>query len=261
MNKQNKSSWTYLFGATLTEATLLLAALLIIQCLRIYVAGISPENMTQAGVRINDIYSPAIVSQYFSEILWMVILWVVSLGGTIAFRILKPQEQRPIPTPVISPEGRLDLMKRRITLTPEMQAEEQKRRKFSILCAVGCAICAGMVAAYMLNLDHFASRDLEMVIAAMMLHITPWIVIAFAALMALAQMRNKSTLREIQAAQNAPKRKPEPVVAQNNTLMLTGRIALGAGAIALLIAGVLNGGMYDVLVKAINICTECIGLG
>ena len=25
--------------------------------------------------------------------------------------------------------------------------------------------------------------------------------------------------------------------------------------------GVFNGGMYDVLVKAINICTECIGLG
>ncbi len=31
-----------------------------------------------------------------------------------------------------------------------------------------------------------------------------------------------------------------------------------AGLIAL---GVLNGGMRDVLIKAINICTECIGLG
>lgn len=32
-------------------------------------------------------------------------------------------------------------------------------------------------------------------------------------------------------------------------------------ALALLVWGVLNGGMYDVLVKAIQICTECIGLG
>ncbi len=30
---------------------------------------------------------------------------------------------------------------------------------------------------------------------------------------------------------------------------------------ALLLAGILNGGALDVLAKAINICSECIGLG
>ena len=32
-------------------------------------------------------------------------------------------------------------------------------------------------------------------------------------------------------------------------------------AAALVVAGVLNGGLRDVLVKAINLCTECVGLG
>lgn len=32
-------------------------------------------------------------------------------------------------------------------------------------------------------------------------------------------------------------------------------------ALAFILLGVMNGGLYDVLVKAINICTECIGLG
>ena len=32
-------------------------------------------------------------------------------------------------------------------------------------------------------------------------------------------------------------------------------------AIVFIVLGVLNGGLYDVFVKAINICTECIGLG
>lgn len=32
-------------------------------------------------------------------------------------------------------------------------------------------------------------------------------------------------------------------------------------AVAFIVAGVLNGGARDVLVKAINICTECIGIG
>ena len=39
------------------------------------------------------------------------------------------------------------------------------------------------------------------------------------------------------------------------------RIVLFACAIAMIVLGALNGGMNDVLVKAINICTECIGLG
>lgn len=32
-------------------------------------------------------------------------------------------------------------------------------------------------------------------------------------------------------------------------------------ALLFILLGVMNGGLYDVLVKAINICTECIGLG
>ena len=38
-------------------------------------------------------------------------------------------------------------------------------------------------------------------------------------------------------------------------------IAAYAAALSLIAAGVLNGGLRDVLIKAINICTECIGLG
>ena len=39
------------------------------------------------------------------------------------------------------------------------------------------------------------------------------------------------------------------------------RTALYVLAAALIVLGVMNGGLWDVLVKAINICTECIGLG
>ena len=39
------------------------------------------------------------------------------------------------------------------------------------------------------------------------------------------------------------------------------RWVLGAAALAFLALGAANGGAWDVLVKAINICTECIGLG
>ena len=32
-------------------------------------------------------------------------------------------------------------------------------------------------------------------------------------------------------------------------------------AVLLIGLGIVNGGLWDVLVKAVNICTECIGLG
>lgn len=39
------------------------------------------------------------------------------------------------------------------------------------------------------------------------------------------------------------------------------RYALMLLAVILIVLGVMNGGLRDVFVKAINICTECIGLG
>ena len=45
------------------------------------------------------------------------------------------------------------------------------------------------------------------------------------------------------------------------TAVLIGRIVVAVVAITFVILGIFNGGMADVLAKAIKICTECIGLG
>ena len=47
----------------------------------------------------------------------------------------------------------------------------------------------------------------------------------------------------------------------NSIILLSARIALGVIAITFILVGIFNGGANDVLIKAINICTECIGLG
>ncbi|MBE6675756.1 MAG: thioredoxin [Clostridia bacterium] len=39
------------------------------------------------------------------------------------------------------------------------------------------------------------------------------------------------------------------------------RSVLIAAAVLMIVFGIFNGGMHDVLQKAIKICTECIGLG
>ena len=43
--------------------------------------------------------------------------------------------------------------------------------------------------------------------------------------------------------------------------LLIVKIALLVVAVLFIIAGIANGSMEDVLIKAVNICTECVGLG
>lgn len=53
--------------------------------------------------------------------------------------------------------------------------------------------------------------------------------------------------------------KKEPVITHKSALII--KILIIFVAIVLLISGAIYGGFKDVLTKAVNICTECIGLG
>ena len=54
---------------------------------------------------------------------------------------------------------------------------------------------------------------------------------------------------------------PRPVRYTDAPRQGAARFILAALALLFIILGVMNGGAQDVLIKAINICTECIGLG
>ena len=160
MNKSTRRGSTMILPCLLAGATLLLACLMIAHCIGIYRAGIAPENLTESGVRIADIYSPAVIARHARQIAWAFWLWLALLAAAIAEGICRPAAVRCLP---------------------------------------------GMKA--------------------------------------------------------APKRLPEPFAAQDERTASIARCILLAAAAALIALGVLNGGMRDVLVKAVNICTECIGLG
>ncbi len=69
-----------------------------------------------------------------------------------------------------------------------------------------------------------------------------------------------------QAAAKGREKKPRPAVippaAERPAKYRTqARLILAGAAVALVVLGIMNGGARDVLVKAVNICTECIGLG
>ena len=173
-------------------------------------------------------------------------------------------------TEAVPEEVRLRLRLMRAEKTDAMRAEERRRRMARGACAGICAVCVVMAARYLANPAHFASRELEPVIGHMLWHIAPWIFVGFACAILCECVRGRSFRREIELAARSPERasfknaQTDSGASREKRARLAktaARAAMFALAVALLALGAANGGMRDVLVKAINICMECIGLG
>ena len=73
-----------------------------------------------------------------------------------------------------------------------------------------------------------------------------------------SRKRELNAIREI--LKDAPAKTINESSAKCNTLIYI-KIILTVIGLAILLYGLFSGGTADVLTKAINICTECIGLG
>ena len=242
----------------LTAATILLLVLLAWQCLDIYLVGNSPANLDANGLHIQSVYrSDDVIARLNGLRIWaigyLVLLVVVLAGipGTAGKGSAIPME----------PDNRLRLMKKKLSELPEAANKEEILRKKIVYGTVAViAVCAALSLVFLLNRDNFTSWDLEMVMGQMLLHTLPWIVVAFAAVIVASVFCRRSIEREIGLLKGVSGSKAPEANAKPSRLPYV-RIALYALAIVLIVLGINNGGMRDVLIKAINICTECIGLG
>ncbi len=132
-----------------------------------------------------------------------------------------------------------------------------------VLLAIGFAIafcCAINPANYAEGIgSHELTASVKGVVLAAVIYLTP------AALVALLRMPidSLSAEYELKLVEKLPRRRaaaanPQKIKAP---YMLIVRLSVLILAAVLVILGVRNGGMNDVVQKAIKICTECIGLG
>ena len=148
----------------------------------------------------------------------------------------------------------------------EMKKERDLQKKLFFGRWAGALLCMIPVLLYITDGRNFKSTDLETVMGALVLHILPWTAAALAILAAGALLGEKSMKREIAAA-GALAAGPVSGTETGSRVSAGSRQAayirgmVLAAAVLCIIAGIYNGSMRDVLFKAINICTECIGLG
>lgn len=277
MTEKNKQRIRVIYGICLGVWTVVTAVLFIVQVWALF--------------RATDVdpYSVETVSKRFSQIAVPFWGWIALIvGGGVVSLALPEIEQKP--RALVSVGKTLTRLKGRLPENAEGMVELNKksvlRKAVWIACAAVCVAAGAVVLAYLLNKDYVGKFTTEFykthVEAEKLVKIFPWV---FAALCVCAgaliyqsySLRKELTLVKKMVADSARRGGKHAVQEEKNSCLqalekrlacLRGeraknitRIVLAVGSVALIIIGIANGGMRDVLLKAINICTQCIGLG
>ncbi|MBQ8554234.1 MAG: hypothetical protein IJ438_00030 [Clostridia bacterium] len=240
--------------------TVLVMALLAWQCIDIYLDGNAPSNLDANGVHLSPVYSVEIVAARLQALMPVLILYMLLVLAALVMETAAGTA--PAQRTALTPQNRLRLMKARVAELPEAARAEERVRKLLCSAITVVVLCdAALCLAYLLNGKFFVSWDLEMVMGQMLRHVAPLVLVAFATVIAASYAFDASVEREIAALKDAPKAAPQDKAAVRRIPTNAVRVLLYAVAAVFIMLGVMNGGLRDVLVKAINICTECIGLG
>lgn len=229
-----------------------LAALLILSCIGYHCILLYQSNAKPvfSAEKVADALHQA------SPLLIACLLWI---GLSVLLSIGTPALSRPKP---LSAENRLRLMKKQLSSFPPEAKQEEKRRLFiHLFAAAGILFCILWCLLFLLNRANFLSWNLEQVMAKMLQHVVPALIAAGLIGYIAIVLCDRSRKKECRQLQSLAKTERTCNCAPKNTLIFPVRIFLMTIALLFIVLGALNGGMQDMMNKAIKICTECIGLG
>ena len=238
----------------------LLVVLLSVSAVTIYREGAARK----AERPLESIYTREITAEKFAPI---APLFFAAIGLMLAGLVLGVRDEN-AQKPVEDPELKRDLVVARVSQpSDDMRVARSGQKRWLLIGWAAFALCMVPIFIYLLNPQHFPLANLEGMFYGLVRVLIPWTVVGLGALALCAGMRERCVLRETEAAQAQLKAekeagvRPEPKAAPRRGSMGVLQIALVVIAIGLIVAGVFNGSARDVLYKAINICTECVGLG
>ncbi len=242
--------------------TLLVGALFIVQVWRIFL--------------VDGAFTAQNVSAKFWEIAAFFFVWVLCICAVGVLEWIYPQAEQV--RAVVN--RRLTLRKLKARLPENERGRYALTARFAAWCVflLAAGVCAAMVAGYLLSpfYKQAASTGFfaEHGEAERLVRSLPYLFGAFALAVGVAyfeeyQLEKELSLIKTQIAENAKKgvvvrgvamANKKDKAASGKTLLLA-RCIVGGVALVCIVSGICNGGMADVLGKAVNICTQCIGLG
>ena len=250
-----RTVWSWL-TAGLTVAT---GICLMVGCVTIYRSGERP-------------FSPESIGAQFHNIAWLVWLTVGAVAVGIALQLL-PCEKKRVKA-IREEKDILDGLKAKAgTVTDEAMAQritkaQRSIRAARVLLGSVLGVAVSRLVLFFLEPFRFSIEHLnrDMLQFAALFGINCGIVLI--CMVICAYVTRKSLLQQIGLYKTAIAEgkcdgvSPAPAAKNRITLPLcVVRCVIAVAAVVLIVLGVMNEGILDVLGKAIAICTECIGLG
>lgn len=267
MEESKKQLVKLIYGIVTTVAVAVLGICFILACYGIYSSGPNAFTRESVGAALMSIIVPIIIAV------------VLIIGGLVLSLVLRT-EMPPAKAFVTN-----EVMEQRLLAARDLDYDsvitaniERERRLRSVFGLInGAVFIAGAVFAliYALNPLNYNDNLNESVIK-LVIHTVNPLLPAFLLLAARLIINELSFRRERELLMSLPRlAQPTPVSQKvgifdrisaflsrhERPITLGVRIAVVAMGVLYVILGTLNGGMSDVLQKAIKICTECIGLG
>ena len=248
-----------LYGIMLSVMLTVTGVLLMMACVNVYRIGDRP-------------FTPDNIAAEFSKI--AVVVWITvamaAIGAILA--LILPEEKAKLRA-AIDKKLILERLERRIDPEKlpcdiaEKINKEKKLRKILCIAAIALIVAAAIPAAiFAFNFNNFtADHDASVLRACVLILPLAFFGIGIATayvLLEAASIDRQLTLVKSAMATAGGKITDTECKKEASPWLATGiRIAVAVVAIAFIVLGIFNGGIADVLAKAINICTECIGLG
>lgn len=231
-----------------------------------------------SGKGTGVIYSREIVGARLEQLAIPLLILIAAIIAGVIFPVCQTKAKR-------TSEETLLKLQRRIPANgdgEEFLSAQQNYRKMNVIklvvwCfALAIALAGSIVTlVYLADAAHFEGSDFAGHMIGLAKVALPCTLIAFAALLAASftngycskkQTDSIKTMikcgsREIALPKELALYDSVAKVASHDITLWVIRGAVFVIAVAFIIAGIFNGGARDVLIKAINICTECIGLG
>lgn len=255
MTEKHKKILRLAYYTLVSAALVAVAVLLMAACVRIYNLGDYP-------------FTRALVAAEFDKIALPVYL---CLGLVAVGFVLHPL----LPALPDSDKDRDRMTVRRLRRTADLsrctdkatavaiRAEMTKRRYHRLITVALFAAGLGVLLWYALSFQRFSMEDINGSFVNFGLVMLPCLGIPAAYGVCALFYNRRSYRREIALYRPVlgEIKVTEPATADQKPWARVARYAILVAAIGLIVGGWLAGGWVDVLTKAINICTECVGLG
>lgn len=255
MTKERRTHIQHIFSWLTAVAIIVAGICLMAACIRIYLSGNQP-------------FSRESVSAAFGTIALPVYLCLASAVVGFLLDLCLPidkkrtaEKQYTLILKRLRAKANMELCN--IELQNRILREQKKRCLHKTVCAILLATGSLIFFIYALDGSHFHPSEINQSMFRAMLVLFPCMAVPFAYGIFTAIHARKSMIREIELLKLAPTAQKQesmsPIKSGKPVLIL--RIALLCVGIVILTYGLFSGGTADVLTKAINICTECVGLG